>query len=186
MIILKTNRLILRTFEESDIDPLSLINQDPKVCEFLPAISNRASTEKLIQIFIHHQQDHGFSPYAVELKSTNEMIGWCGLMIPSFDAHFMPAIEIGWRLSSQQWNQGYATEAAKAVLQYAFEELKLNEIVSFTAIENIRSRRVMEKIGLHHNSIDDFYHPKLEKLHPLCRHVLYRISKNDYASQHEK
>ncbi len=186
MIILETNRLILRTFEERDIDPMSLINQDPMVCEFLPAISNRESTEKLIRFFIKHQDDHGFSPYAVELKSTCEMIGWCGLMIPSFDAHFMPAVETGWRLASQQWNKGYATEAAKTVLQYAFEQLKLNEVVSFTTVENIRSRRVMEKIGLHHNPEDDFDHPKLEKTHPLCRHVLYRISKDGYESQHEK
>lgn len=177
MIILKTNRLILRIFEERDIDSMSLINQDPIVCEFLPALGNRESTEKLIRFFIQHQKDHGFSPYAVELKSTGEMIGWCGLMIPSFDAHFTPAVETGWRLASQHWNQGYATETAKAVLKYAFDQLKLNEVVSFTTIDNMRSRRVMEKIGLHHNPEDDFDHPKIEKTHPLCRHVLYRISK---------
>ncbi|PIZ03655.1 MAG: GNAT family N-acetyltransferase [Gammaproteobacteria bacterium CG_4_10_14_0_8_um_filter_38_16] len=186
MIILKTDRLILRTFEERDINAMSLINQDPVVCEFLPAIGNRESTEKLIRLFIQHQQDHGFSPYAVELKSTSEMIGWCGLMIPSFNAHFTPAVEIGWRLAYEQWNQGYATEAAKAVLQYAFERLKLEEVVSFTAVDNMRSRRVMEKIGLHHNPEDDFDHPKIEKTHSLCRHVLYRISKNNYDLQNEK
>jgi len=112
----------------------------------------------------------------VELKSTGEMIGFCGLFIPSFQAHFTPAVEIGWRLAAHQWNLGYATEAAKAVLKYAFETLKLKEIVSFTAVDNVRSRRVMEKIGLRHNPADDFDHPNLEKLHPLCRHVLYRRS----------
>ena len=101
-------------------------------------------------------------------------------MIPSFEAHFTPAIEIGWRLGSQFWNNGYATEAANAVLKYAFENLNLNEIVSFTTVENIRSRRVMEKIGLHRNLQDDFDHPKLDKSHALCRHVLYRILKDEY------
>lgn len=124
-----------------------------------------------------HQNDHGFSLYAVELKSTGEMIGWCGLMIPSFDAHFTPTVEIGWRLASQHWNHGYATEAATAVLKYAFDSLKLKEVVSFTVVDNIRSRRVMEKIGLHHNSVDDFDHPRIEKSHRLCRHVLYQVLK---------
>ena len=178
MKIIGTTRLILRTFEEKDIEPLSLINQDPKVCEFLPVMLSRAETEMMIKKFIDHHNKNKFSPYAVELKSTNEMIGWCGLMIPGFEAHFTPCVETGWRLGSQHWNQGYATEAAKAVLQYAFETLDLKEIVSFTAVNNIRSRRVMEKIGLHHNPLDDFDHPKIEKSHPLCRHVLYRITKN--------
>ncbi|OGT37300.1 MAG: GNAT family N-acetyltransferase [Gammaproteobacteria bacterium RIFCSPHIGHO2_12_FULL_37_14] len=179
MKILETKRLILRNFTENDIEILTEINQDPKVCEFLPAIGTRDSTEKLIKKIIEHDSEHGFSLYAVELKSTGEMIGWCGLMIPSFEAHFTPAVEIGWRLASNQWNQGYATEAAIAALEYAFKNLKLKEIVSFTAEDNIRSRRVMEKIGLHHDLSDDFDHPKIEKSHPLCRHVLYRISSDE-------
>lgn len=182
MKILETKRLILRTFEENDLDWLMLIDQDPRVCEFFPAIGNRDATEKGIHRIMNHYRNHGFSLYAMELKSTGEMIGWCGLMIPSFESHFTPAVEIGWRLGSQFWNNGYATEAAKAVLQYAFENLELNEIVSFTAVKNIRSRRVMEKIGLHHNPQDDFDHPKLDKSHPLCRHVLHRISKDKNRS----
>lgn len=185
MTIIETNRLILRNFTETDIEILTKINQDPKVCEFLLSIGTRDSTEKLIKKIIDHQHENGFSLYAVELKDTGQMIGWCGLMILSFEAHFTPAVEIGWRLASEHWNQGYATEAAKAVLQYAFNRLELNEVVSFTAVGNMRSRRVMEKIGLHHNTEDDFDHPKLEKSHPLCQHVLYRISKNNYESQHK-
>ena len=108
------------------------------------------------------------------------MIGFLGLMIPSFEAHFTPAVEIGWRLSSTHWNQGYATEGAKAVLHYAFTSLNLPEVVSFTAVNNLASRRVMEKIGLQHNPKDDFDHPKLEQNSPLRRHVLYRLSRADY------
>jgi len=178
--ILETDRLILRTFEERDIDAMVLIDQDPKVREFLGGTADREKTAVGIRKIIQHQKDHGFSLYAVELKTTAEMIGWCGLMIPAFEAHFTPAVEIGWRLASTHWNQGYATEAAKAVLQYAFLNLKLKEVVSFTVIDNIRSRRVMEKIGLQHKLADDFDHPNLDKSNPLCRHVLYRISKDEY------
>jgi len=178
--ILETDRLVLRTFEERDIDAMALIDQDPKVREFLLGTADREKTAAGVRKIIRHYDDHGFSLYAVELKSTHEMIGWCGLMIPSFEAHFTPAVEIGWRLSSNQWHHGYATEAATAVLKYAFENLKLKEVVSFTAAGNIKSRRVMEKIGLEHNPDDDFDHPKIEKSHPLCRHVLYRISKDEY------
>ena len=108
------------------------------------------------------------------------MIGIIGLMTPSFEAHFTPAIEIGWRLSSNHWNKGYATEGAKAVLRHAFTELNLDGVVSFTAVNNLASRRVMEKIGLKHNSKDDFDHPKLVEDCPLKRHVLYRLSKKDW------
>ncbi|MBI5448033.1 MAG: GNAT family N-acetyltransferase [Gammaproteobacteria bacterium] len=179
MNIIETERLILRTWREEDIEPMAAIDQDPKVCEFLLGIGNRATTEAGVKRIIQHYKQHGFCLYAVELKSTHEFIGWTGLSVPSFEAHFTPAVEIGWRLDSRHWNQGYATEGAKAVLQYAFTVLKLPEIVSFTAVNNQASRRVMEKIGLHHESSDDFDHPKLEKSHPLCRHVLYRLSKSN-------
>jgi RimJ/RimL family protein N-acetyltransferase len=110
------------------------------------------------------------------------MIGWIGLMTPSFEAHFTPAVEVGWRLSSQHWNQGYATEGAKAVLDYAFTTLRLEEVVSFTVENNLTSRRVMEKIGLHHAPKDDFNHPKLHG-HKLERHVLYRLKRAEYFSR---
>ncbi len=176
MIILKTKRLILRTWQEQDLDPMSTINQDPLVCEFLPKIGDRAVTKTLIQLFINHYKNYGFTAYAVELKSRGEFIGFVGLLMPSFEAHFMPAVEIGWRLDSQHWGKGYATEAAKAVVDFAITTLKLEEVVSFTVEKNIRSRRVMEKIGMHHNPHDDFDHPKLPIYHPLCRHVLYRLT----------
>ncbi|WP_342219569.1 GNAT family N-acetyltransferase [Rickettsiella endosymbiont of Miltochrista miniata] len=177
MIILKTKRLILRTWNEQDLDPMSAINQDPLVCEFLPQVGNRAATKTLIQLFINHYEKYGFTAYAVELKSNSKFIGFVGLLIPSFEAHFTPAVEIAWRLDSQLWGKGYATEAAKAVVDFAFTTLKLEEVVSFTVENNIRSRRVMEKIGMHHTQHDDFDHPKLLTNSSLCRHVLYRLSR---------
>src|ERR1700733_3808668 len=149
MKILETQRLILRSFRMTDLDAMGSIDADPKVCEFLPAISTRENTTAGIQRIMSHEQQKGYSLYAVELKATHEMIGWIGLMTPSCEAHFTPTIEIGWRLASQHWNQGYATEGAKAVLDYAFTTLELEEVVSFTVENNLASRRIMEKIGLH-------------------------------------
>jgi len=177
MVVLKTERLILRTWKEQDLDPMSAINQDSLVCEFLPKIGNRMLTKKLICRFMDHYEKYGFTAYAIELKSNGELIGFIGLMVPSFEAHFTPAVEIAWRLASQHWGKGYATEAAKTIVDFAFITLKLEEIVSFTVENNIRSRRVMEKIGMCHNPKDDFDHPKLPKNSPFCRHVLYRLTR---------
>lgn len=180
MKVLETERLILRTWKPTDVDLMAVIDQDPKVCEYLPAIGTRATTQTGIDRIIKHYAEHGFCLYAVELKENSEFIGWVGLSKPSFEAHFTPAVEIGWRLASQHWKKGYATEAAKAVLDYGFLALNLAEIVSFTVVNNRASRRVMEKIGLHHHPHDDFDHPRLAADSPLRRHVLYRLSKAEY------
>jgi RimJ/RimL family protein N-acetyltransferase len=185
MKILETDRLVLRTFQTTDIDPMTLIDQDPKVCQYLPAIGTRTSTEAGVQRIIQHYEERGFSLYAVELKKSCEFIGFLGLITPSFQAHFTPAVEIGWRLASKHWNKGYATEGAKAVLHYGFTQLNLNKIVSFTVVNNHASRRVMEKIGLHHNQQDDFNHPRLSIDNPLCRHVLYQLSKTEYSRREQ-
>ncbi len=184
MIILETNRLVLRTMEIDDLDAMTAINQDHTVMEYFPALQNKEQTLTFIKKQIQQQNEFGFSLYAVELKSTHEMIGFVGLNQVDFETPFTPAVEIGWRLASAHWNQGYATEAANAVLHYAFNKLMLKEIVSFTSVNNMRSRHVMEKIDLQHNPTEDFDHPKLEKSHSLCRHVLYRISKTDYQKAH--
>ena len=137
MKIIETDRLILRTWEDNDIDLMAIIDQDLKVCEYLPGIGNRVATTTGIQRIIEHYHTHGFSVYAVELKATHKFIGYIGLMITDFISHFTPAVEIEWRLASQHWGYGYATEGAKAVLDYGFDILKLNEIVSFTVPGNI-------------------------------------------------
>lgn len=186
MKVVETKRLVLRTFKESDCDAMTLINQDRKVMEYFPAIGDRKQTIAHIKRIMDHQQQYGYSLYAVEIKLTQEVIGFVGLLHRTkeeFDAHFMPSTEIGWRLASQHWNQGYATEAARAILDYAFKQLNLSEIVSFTVPQNNASRRVMEKIGLHRNPKDDFYHPKINKDNRLSRHVLYRLTKKEYEGQ---
>ncbi|AGH53212.1 TPA: GNAT family N-acetyltransferase [Legionella pneumophila subsp. pneumophila] len=182
MRILETERLFLRTFQENDVESLIAISQDQKVMQFFPAIPTREETIAFIDRIISHQEEKNFSLYAVEIKNTGEMIGFVGLFTATFQAHFTPAIEIGWRLSSKHWNQGYATEAAKAVLDYAFRKLDLDEVVSFTSELNKPSIRVMQKIGLYTNSEDNFDNPKVTSGSPLMGHVLYRLKRSEYLS----
>lgn len=179
-IILTTDRLILRTWIPEDVACMAAINADPIVMEYFPSTQNLNATNKLIQHINEQYERYGYTLYAVETKDTGEFIGFVGLnhpnfKIPNFIGKNNPVIEIGWRLSAQHWNRGYASEAAKAVVEYAFSVLNLKELISFTAVTNTRSRRVMEKLGMQHDTSDDFDHPRVAPTHPLCRHVLYRL-----------
>jgi len=178
--IIETNRLILRTWKNSDLKPMLSINQDPKVMEYFPGLQDLETTKNLILKINSHFKKHGYTLYATEIKNSGEFIGFIGLFTPGFESHFTPATEIGWRLSSKHWGQGFATEGAKAALDYAFRELKILEIVSFTSVDNTKSIRVMQKIGLQHTIDDNFDHPKLEEDSPLKQHVLYRLSREKY------
>ena len=183
-IIIETERLILRTWCESDLEPMFQINQDPKVMEYLLPMNNKQETLSFIDRIFKHQDAYGYSLYAVELKSTHEMIGFIGLLHRTkqeLDLPFNPSTEIGWRLARRHWGKGLATEGAKAVLDYAFCVLDLPEIVSFTVVNNKKSRRVMEKLGLRYRSGGDFDHPKVPDDSPLKRHVLYRLKKSEYT-----
>ncbi len=184
---ISTSRLTLRTWQPSDIPLMAAISADPQVMEFFPAIQDYAATEKLYAAVVAHQKEHGYSLYATETKDSQEFIGFVVLfhpwfIIPGFVSKGLPIIEIGWRLAARHWGKGYATEAASAVLKYAFMELDLNEIISFTASVNIRSRHVMEKIGLKHNARNDFDHPSLSHDSILKRHVLYRLTRNEFIN----
>lgn len=143
---------------------------------YFPATLSRAESDAMVDRIEAHFARHGFALFAAELRLTGEFIGFIGLSIPNLEAPFTPCIEIGWRLSAAHWNQGLATEGARAALYYGFETLALDEIVAFTVPANIASRRVMEKLGMTHNAADDFDHPRLPDGHPLRRHVLYRAT----------
>lgn len=121
------------------------------------------------------QLARGFTLYAAELLVSGDFIGFIGLSVPTFEAHFTPCVEIGWRLAAAYWNRGLATEGARAVLRHGFEALGLAEVVAFTVPGNLASRRVMEKIGMTHDPGEDFEHPRLPEGHALRRHVLYRV-----------
>ena len=178
--MLKTARLILRKWCEADLEPYYHINQDLKVIEFLRGAMTRKECADFIAETNRRIDKWGFGLWAVELKETQELIGFVGLNIPDFAAHFMPAVEIGWRLGSKYWGEGYATEAASTVLKAGFEKFNLKEIVSFTALQNLKSQAVMKKIGLKYDPQGEFNHPKLPLDHSLSRHLLYRLKKEEF------
>lgn len=181
MSLIETDRLILREWKREDLTPFAAINQDPKVMEYLLKPLAESETAAMIEKIQKHFKLHGFGLYACTVKETSELIGFVGLNVPDFEAHFTPCVEIGWRLAFHAWGKGYATEAARAVLQVGFGKQGLHEIVSWTVPANQRSIRVMEKIGMHRDPKDDFDHPKVPKGHPLRRHVLYKL--NEQALQ---
>ena len=143
--------------------------------EHFPAPLTRAESDSMADRIEAHFQRHGYGLWAVEAPGVAEFLGFVGLNVPIFDAPFMPCAEIGWRLAAPHWGHGYAQEAARAVLRWAFEVQKLPEVVSFTVPLNLRSRRVMEAIGMTRNEADDFDHPLVAVGSPRRRHVLYRI-----------
>jgi len=170
----ETPRLLLRAWRETDRAPFREMNADAQVMRYFPSVLTAEETDALLEGFRLHFEQHGFGLWAVALKETNEFAGFIGLAVPAFEAHFTPCVEIGWRLAARFWNRGLATEGAAAVLAFAHNNLGLEQIVSFTVVENSASRRVMEKIGMIRDLRGDFDHPRIPKEHPLCRHVLYR------------
>jgi RimJ/RimL family protein N-acetyltransferase len=171
-----TQRLFLRRWVPADREPFAAMNADARVREYFPATLSREESDAAAERIDAHFDEHGFGLWAVEISGVASFAGFVGLCTPRFEAHFTPCVEIGWRLAASHWGCGYATEAARAALDFGFEALGLDEIVSFTVPTNAPSRRVMERIGMSHNEADDFDHPLVAEGHPLRRHVLYRIA----------
>ena len=172
MTMLETERLLLRTWTEADVVPFSLMNGDPQVMEYFPSTLSSEESLQLYQRITAFMENRGFGLFAVELKRSHEFMGFIGLNEPTFTAAFTPCVEIGWRLARPFWGQGFATEGAKACLDFGFSTLHLQEIVSFTSKLNLKSIAVMERIGMQYAG--EFEHPKLEPGHRLRTHVLYR------------
>ena len=172
---LRTRRLLLRPWRESDREPFAALNADPIVMEHFPSTLTRDESDLLVDRILQRWRTGRPSLWAVEVPGGAEFIGFTGLLEPSFEAHFSPCVEVGWRLAAAHWGHGYATEAAQAALHHGFNTLGLTQIVSFTSSANIRSQRVMTKLGMTHDPDDDFDHPGLAEHSPLRRHVLYRI-----------
>ncbi len=184
--MIETERLILRTWQKQDADAYFHINQDPKVIEFLRGPLTIEQVNDFIPAVNSHQDKYGYTLWAACLKETDQLMGFIGLNYTDWEASFTPAVEVGWRLGSQFWGNGYATEGAKACLEYGFKKCGLKEIVSFTAPANLRSLRVIEKIGLKRDLNGDFAHPKLSTDHPLSQHILYRLTADKYCNQEHK
>jgi RimJ/RimL family protein N-acetyltransferase len=175
-----TNRLLLRGWRDADRAPFAVMNADPAVMEHFPAPLDRGTSDALVDRFLQHWAEHRFGIWAVERRSDAQFVGFVGMYRPSFEAHFTPAVEVGWRLAHEAWGHGYATEAGEAALRFGFEEAGLDEIVSFTVPANARSRRVMERIGMRRDPAGDFYHPRIPPGHPLRHHVLYRLGREEW------
>jgi RimJ/RimL family protein N-acetyltransferase len=177
-----TPRLLLRAIGDRDIDAFAAMNADPRVMEHLPACLSRDESEQLIETIRANVAENGFGPWAVEIPGRASFIGIVGFHRATFEAPFTPCIEIAWRLAADHWGQGYATEAARAALQFAFEHLAADEILAWTVPQNGASRRVMEKLGMTHDPADDFDHPRLPEGHRLRRHVVYRIDRATWGA----
>jgi RimJ/RimL family protein N-acetyltransferase len=176
---LRSDRILLRRWKLADRAPFAAMNRDPQVMQHFPSLLNRRQSDQMVDRVEAHFEKYGFGLWAAELRATQEFIGFVGLSIPRFQAAFTPCVEIGWRLAPSFWGSGLATEGAKAVACHAFAFLKMHELVSFTVPSNIRSRRVMEKLGMSSDPAEDFDHPKLPEGHALRRHVLYRLAPRD-------
>lgn len=174
---LRTDRLLLRPWRESDLEPFAALNADPAVMEYLPKLLDREESDLLAARFRALFDELGYGRWAVEVPGVAPFIGFVGLSYVTFAAPFAPCVEIGWRLGREHWGKGYATEAARASLRHGFDALELDEIVSFTVPDNTRSQAVMGRIGMTRSADEDFDHPALPTGHRLRRHVLYRIQR---------
>ncbi|GAB2810870.1 GNAT family N-acetyltransferase [Streptomyces daliensis] len=173
---LRTPRLLLRPWRPDDLAPFAELNADPEVTAHFPAPLDRAASDALAARVAGLIEEQGWGLWAVEVVATGAFVGFTGLSRPAFEASFTPAVEVGWRLARSAWGHGYATEAATAALDFAFDGLGLTEVVSFTAADNRRSVAVMERLGMTHDPRGTFDHPRLPADDPLRRHVLYRVT----------
>ena len=170
-----TSRLILRHWREEDRQPWAELGADPEVMQHFPKTLTREESDAFVDGVGAALEERGWGLWAVEERETGRFLGFTGLNVPHFEAHFTPAVEIGWRLRRDAWGSGFATEAARGVLTVAFDDLELPEVVSFTAVPNERSQAVMRRLGMTHDPAEDFDHPVLAEDSPLRRHVLYRL-----------
>jgi RimJ/RimL family protein N-acetyltransferase len=181
--VTRTPRLSLRQWRDDDLEPFAALNRDPEVMRYFPALMSRADSDALVEQQQALLQERGWGLWAVEVIGGAPFVGFVGLNVPRFEAHFTPAVEVGWRLAREHWGCGYATEAARAAVCIGFERLDLDEIVSFTVPANRPSRRVMERLGMTHAAAADFDHPHLPPDSPLRRHVLYRLTREQWLEQ---
>ena len=179
---LHTSRLILRQWRKSDFSDFAEMNSNPKVMEYFPKLLTEEESNQFAERLSNLIAERGWGLWAVEEKSASKFIGFTGLHEVSEDLPFSPAVEIGWRLSDKYWGKGYATEAARKVLEFAFTDLEIEEIVSFTSVVNIKSEAVMKRINML-NTNCNFLHPKIEDNHPLEEHILYKVNKNQWLGK---
>ena len=178
---LETQRLLLRQWKAEDRVPFAALNADPVVMTYFPTSLTREKSDAMADYCERFIAEHGWGPWAIELKATGEFVGSVGLSIPRADLPISPCVEILWRLAQAHWHKGFATEAARAALHVGFEVVRLPEIVSFTVPANTRSRVVMERLGMRMDP-STFEHPGIPAGHVLRTHCSYRLSRESWLS----
>ena len=175
---LRTERLLLRGWTDADREPFAALNADPEVAEFFASTLDRDESDALVDRILGRWREDGFGLFAVERVADGRFLGFAGAMTLPWAPDPFP--EIGWRLAREGWGQGYATEAAREAMRFAFEDAGIEELVSYTTVGNVRSRRVMAKLGMARRDPSapyDFLHPRLPEGHPLRPHVTYRLAR---------
>lgn len=175
MKLLRTERLVLRRWRESDLEPFAAMNADPAVMEYFSSTLPRQESDAFVERIEAQFEAHGFGLWAVEAQEG--FVGFVGLWPAGYTIEGAESVEIGWRLAAHAWGNGYATEAAAAARDDGFDRLGLDGLVSFTSAINLASRAVMERIGMHHDQAADFAHPNVASNHPLSPCVLYRLAR---------
>jgi RimJ/RimL family protein N-acetyltransferase len=178
---LRTERLLLRQWRETDRSAFAAMNADPRVMEHFPAPLDRAASDAFLERVRKGIETRGWGLWAVEPPGGGPAAGFVGLNPVGDDLPMAPAVEVGWRLAYEHWGRGFAPEAARRALRFAFEELELDEVVSFTTVRNDRSRRVMAKLGLSHDPARDFDHPRTPGWSGQ-RHVLYAVTREAWLA----
>jgi RimJ/RimL family protein N-acetyltransferase len=179
---LRTERLILRHWRAEDREPFAALNDDPEVMAHFPSRLTRDQSNAMADRIATFLDERGWGLWAVEVADTGEFAGFTGLSIPRFDAPFMPAVEIGWRLARGAWGRGIASEAARAYMAHAFDTLHLDEVVAMIVPDNVRSQAVATRLGMVRDDTADFDHPLVPEGSPGRRHWLYRITPQEWAA----
>jgi RimJ/RimL family protein N-acetyltransferase len=180
--MIETPRLKLRQWQPSDYAPFAAMCADPIVMEFFPALLTTDQSHAMADEIQAKIADQGWGMWAVEVLETGAFAGFVGLNRPGYPLPFAPCIEVGWRLDKAFWGNGYATEAGNAALEFGFDTLKLDEIVSFTAVPNVRSQAVMQRLGMR-NMGENFHHPLVPEGDWLLDHVLYKIDRTQWLGK---
>ena len=181
LIEFETERLALRQWRDADRAAFAAINADPRVMQYFPARLDRAQSDALLDDLRNHIDYNGFGVWAVDEKATGTLVGAVGLQIPAPDLPVFPCVEIAWRLATEHWGKGFATEAGRGALRVGFDQLGLPEIVSFTSTGHLRSREVMKRLGMRDTG-ETFEHPKVPEGHPLRKHCLYFLSRKQWQA----
>lgn len=181
-VAIETERLVLRSWCDADIAPFHAINSDPEVMATLGPLMSRDEVVALIDRIDAIEREHGHTFWALERKADRRLIGWCGAIRGSVGP-IVGKPEIGWRMARDCWGAGYVTEAARATVDWLFDQRPDPAVWAITNTGNHRSRAVMERLGMTYRPELDFDHPRIAPGDPLLRHVAYELTREAWSTQ---